>query len=72
AIVFAGAPIVNALYSLWLHPPAGGYGSLKPQFLLGIALAAVGGCLVTFYKPNPAPKPSAPLAQVQPSPAVEP
>ena len=72
AIVFAGAPIVNALYSLWLHPPAGGYGSLKPQFLLGIALAAVGGCLVTFYKPNPPPKPSAPLAKVQPSPAVEP
>jgi drug/metabolite transporter (DMT)-like permease len=53
SIVFAGAPIVNAVYSLYLHPPAGGLGTIKPQFFLGIVLAAVGGCLVTFYKPNP-------------------
>jgi drug/metabolite transporter (DMT)-like permease len=53
SIVFAGAPIVNAIYSLSLHPPAGGFGSIKPQFFLGIVLAAVGGCLVTLYKPNP-------------------
>src|SRR5687768_11219932 len=53
SIVFAGAPIVNALYSLSLHPPAGGLGSIKPQFFLGIVLAAIGGCLVTLYKPNP-------------------
>ena len=53
SIVFAGAPIVNAIYSLSLHPPAGGWGGIKPQFFLGILLAAVGGCLVTLYKPNP-------------------
>jgi len=53
SIVFAGAPVVNALYSIWQHPPAGGAGSIKPQFFLGIALAALGGCLVTYYKPNP-------------------
>ena len=53
SIVFAGAPVINALYSLWLHPPAGGWGSIKPQFFLGILLAALGGCLVTFYKPGP-------------------
>src|SRR5436190_2033659 len=53
SIVFAGAPVVNAVYSLWLHPPAGGLGSIRPQFFLGILLAALGGCLVTFYKPNP-------------------
>ena len=52
SIVFAGAPVVNALYSLWLHPPAGGWGGVKPQFFLGILLAALGGCLVTFYKPG--------------------
>jgi drug/metabolite transporter (DMT)-like permease len=57
SIVFAGAPIVNAVYSLWQHPPAGGLSSIKPQFFLGILLAAVGGCLVTLYKPNPAAKP---------------
>jgi drug/metabolite transporter (DMT)-like permease len=53
SIVFAGAPVVNALYSLWLHPPAGGMQSIRPQFYAGILLAALGGCLVTFYKPNP-------------------
>jgi hypothetical protein len=54
SIVFAGAPVVNAIYSLIQHPPAGGWGSIRPQFYLGILLAAVGGCLVTFYKPAPA------------------
>lgn len=53
SIVFAGAPVVNAAFSLLLHPPAGGWGSIKPQFYLGILLAALGGCLVTFYKPAP-------------------
>ena len=57
SIVFAGAPVVNSIYSLTLHPPAGGWGSIRPQFYVGILLAALGGCLVTFYKPNPpAPK----------------
>lgn len=59
AIVFAGAPIVNAVASILLHPPQGGWASIKPQFYLGIALAALGGCLVTLYKP----KPPAPAAQ---------
>ena len=63
SIVFAGAPIVNALYSIWQHPPAGGLSGIKPQFFLGIVLAALGGCLVTYYKPNPPVKPQ--NAQVQ-------
>jgi hypothetical protein len=53
SIVFAGAPVLNALYSLILHPPAGGWLKLPPQFVLGILLAAVGGCLVSLYKPAP-------------------
>jgi drug/metabolite transporter (DMT)-like permease len=58
SIVFAGAPVVNALVALWQHPPAAG--SIKPQFFLGIILAAIGGCLVTLYKPGPpAAKPQA-------------
>lgn len=60
SIIFAGAPIVNAFVALANHPPAGGWGSVKPQFYAGIALAAVGASLVTYYKPNPAPvKPKA-------------
>src|SRR6266576_6298769 len=69
SIVFAGAPVVNAIYSLLLHPPAGGWGSIRPQFYLGIVLAALGGCLVTFYKPNP-PAPKAKPAAVQTAPAA--
>ena len=55
SIIFAGAPIVNALVALALHPPAGGYGTIRWPFFLGILLAALGGTLVTLYKPNPAP-----------------
>ncbi len=55
AIVFAGAPVVNAVVALSIHPPAGGFSSLRWQFVAGILLAALGGCLVTFYKPGPAP-----------------
>ena len=69
SIVFAGAPVVNAIYALILHPPAGGWGSIKPQFYLGILLAALGGCLVTFYKPNP-PAPKARPATVESSPTA--
>jgi len=60
SIVFAGAPVVNAVVAIWQHPPAGGLGSVKPQFVLGIVLAALGGCLVTLYKPGaPVSKPQA-------------
>jgi hypothetical protein len=66
SIVFAGAPVVNALYSLLLHPPAGGWLKLPWQFALGLALAAAGGCLVTLYKPAPvAPKKPAAISSAQ-------
>lgn len=68
SIVFAGAPVVNALYSLYLHPPAGGWGTISPKFWAGILLAAVGGCLVTYYKPNPpAPKAKPGITQSVPA-----
>ena len=70
SIVFAGAPVVNAIYSILIHPPAGGWGAIKPQFFLGILLAAAGGCLVTFYKPAPAPaKPKPQIERVAVAPA---
>ncbi len=63
SIIFAGAPIVNAIVSLLLHPPAGGYGALRWQFVAGILLAALGGCMVTLFKPPPAAP--APAVQVE-------
>jgi len=55
SIVFAGAPIVNAVVAMALHPPVGGLSSVRWPFLLGLLMAAVGGCLVTLYRPLPAP-----------------
>ncbi len=56
-IVFAGAPLVNALYTTILHPPPGGWGSIRWQFYAGLILAVIGAGLVTLYKPAPGPGP---------------
>lgn len=53
SIVFAGAPVVNAIVSMVMHPPKGGVGGVPWQFFLGIILAALGGFLVTKFKPAP-------------------
>lgn len=55
SIVFAGAPMVNAAVALVVAPPRGGWLSLRWPFVLGIVLAAVGGCLVTLYRPTEPP-----------------
>jgi len=52
SIIFAGAPIVNAVVGIIKHPPAGGWGTIQWQFVVGILMAAAGGCLVTLYKPS--------------------
>jgi hypothetical protein len=52
SIVFAGAPIVNAAMAVALHPPAGGLAAVRWPFLVGILMAAAGGCLVTLYRPQ--------------------
>ena len=48
-LVFAGAPLVNVLYSTWLHPPKT---SPNPLLYLGFVLAAAGGGLVLYFKPS--------------------
>ncbi len=58
SIIFAGAPIINAVVALWLHPPAGGIKALPWQFVAGILLAAIGAGMVMRYKPAPAPPPA--------------
>src|SRR3989442_3627236 len=49
-IVFAGAPIVNAVVGIGIDR---NWTNVPWQFVLGIVLAAAGGGLVTFYKPPP-------------------
>ena len=53
SIIFAGAPVVNAVVALSMHPPKGGWGSIPIPFYIGIMLAATGGCMVTVFKPGP-------------------
>jgi hypothetical protein len=55
AIVFAGAPIVNAFAAMLSSPPEGGLSAIRWQFVLGLAMAATGGFLVTKYRPPAAP-----------------
>ncbi len=55
SIIFAGAPIVNAVVALAWHPPAGGVSAIRWPFFAGIVMAALGGTLVTLYKPGPGP-----------------
>ncbi len=70
SIVFAGAPVVNAVTALAMHPPEGGWRALPWQFFAGILLAALGGCLVTLYKPAaPAPAPRS-VAEAAPTPGT--
>jgi drug/metabolite transporter (DMT)-like permease len=48
-LVFGGAPVVNVLFSMWLHPP-----KVPPNPLLwvGMVLVAVGASLVLYFKPQ--------------------
>ncbi len=48
-LVFAGAPIINAIFSMWLHPPKT---APNPLLYLGIVFASVGAGLVLYYKPQ--------------------
>jgi hypothetical protein len=66
SIVFAGAPIVTAIASMIVAPPAGGIAAIRFPFYIGILLAATGATLVTLYRPMPAPPPR------QPPPATAP
>jgi len=50
SIIFAGAPMVNAIVSTTKE---NNWGNVKPLFLLGIAMAAGGGYLLTKHAPKP-------------------
>jgi hypothetical protein len=47
-LVFAGAPLVNVLFTMFLHPPKT---APSPMLYLGFVLAAAGVGLVLRYRP---------------------
>ena len=48
-LVFAGAPVINVLYTMIQHPPKS---APSPMLYLGFVMAALGGYLVLHYKPQ--------------------
>ena len=47
-LVFGGAPIVNVLVSMAIHPPKSPF---SPMLLVGFALASIGAGMVLYYRP---------------------
>ncbi|MGH9791381.1 MAG: hypothetical protein ACRD5W_09245 [Candidatus Acidiferrales bacterium] len=48
-LVFGGAPLVNVLVSIWLHPPKV---APNPLLYVGFLLAAAGAGMVLYFKPS--------------------
>jgi drug/metabolite transporter (DMT)-like permease len=68
SLVFAGAPLVNALLGSILHPPKDGWSHVNPLFFAGIVLALAGGYMVARYNPaNLVPPKKAPMQATQPA-----
>jgi hypothetical protein len=47
-LVFGGAPIVNVLVSMMIHPPKQ---AINPLLFVGFGLASLGAALVLYYRP---------------------
>ena len=49
-LVFGGAPLINVISTMILHPPKA---APNPMFYLGVLMAACGAGLVLYYRPAP-------------------
>ena len=47
-LVFGGAPLVNVLVSMWIHPPKT---APNPLLYLGFVLASLGAGMVLYFRP---------------------
>jgi hypothetical protein len=47
-LVFGGAPIVNVLVSMLIHPPRS---AINPMLYLGFAITSIGAAMVLYYRP---------------------
>lgn len=48
-LVFGGAPIVNVLVTMAIHPPKS---AVNPMLFVGFALASIGAALVLYFRPT--------------------
>jgi hypothetical protein len=51
-IVFGGAPVVNTIVAMLVHPPAGGFRAIPLPFIVGVILAATGVIMVSKFAPT--------------------
>ena len=47
-LVFGGAPLVNVLFTMYLHPPRV---APNPMLWVGFAMVAIGASIVLYFKP---------------------
>jgi hypothetical protein len=47
-LVFGGAPIINVLYSMVVHPPKS---APNPMLYVGFLLASIGAGMVLYFRP---------------------
>lgn len=48
-IVFGGAPVINVMVTMWLHPPKS---AISPLLYLGLLLVVLGASLVLYFRPT--------------------
>ena len=48
-LVFGGAPIVNVLVSMAIHPPKA---TINPMLFVGFVLASIGAAMVLYFRPT--------------------
>ena len=48
-LVFGGAPIVNVLVSMAIHPPKS---AINPMLFVGFVLASAGAAMVLYFRPT--------------------
>ena len=47
-LVFGGAPIVNVIVTMFIHPPKS---SINPMLFVGFILASIGAGMVLYFRP---------------------
>ena len=48
-LVFGGAPVVNALFTMYMHPPKV---TPNPLLYVGMVMVSVGAAMVLYFKPT--------------------
>lgn len=48
-LVFGGAPVINVIVSMWMHPPKT---APNPMVWLGMLMACLGAAVVLYFKPQ--------------------